>query len=174
MMLGSARLSGRSQWLVAGGLLATFVVAKMIGLEGLRIGSAPFEFKLVTALLPFAMVFGIYGIIGISVGCPLAHLASSYNPFNAGAAFLAASSGSVLSYLIFKRYRGPTGLFLGGLVITVAWTLIFGTYYAGEVGLPLTEGLTSTMSSLWIGVNLVGFLVAEGIRRLADGGGLDG
>jgi len=146
----------------------------MVGLERVQIGSAPFEFKLVAALLPLAMVFGIYGIIGISLGCPLAHLASSYSAFNAGAALLAATSGSIFSYLVFKRYHGPMGLFLGSLVITMAWTLIFGTYHASEAGLPLSDGLTSTLSSLWIGVNLVGFLVVEGIRRLAHGGLLDG
>ncbi len=157
----------KSMTIIAGTLLTIFVVSKMVGFETLSIGLTPFQFRFVTALLPFAMVFRKYGVIGISAGCPLAHLLAFGSLFNAGAAFLSAFIGSFSSYLIFTRYRSIIGLFVGTLVITATWVFIFGTYYSYSVDSPILSGLSVTFLSLWVGVNVIGFVLAEGIRRLS-------
>jgi uncharacterized membrane protein len=150
---------------VAAILLVVFVVGKMVGLESLALGSPPFEFKFVAALLPFAMVFRRYGIAGIGIGCPLAHLIAFGSIANAGFAFCAAFGGSLGSYGIYRRYNSPHGLLIGTLVILAFWTFIFGGYFAYVSNIPILTGFWETFSSLWIGVSIVGFGIALLIRK---------
>lgn len=159
-VLSGGALSEQKLSLVGGTLLAVFVVGKMVGLESISLGAPPFEFRLVAVLLPFAMVFRKFGILGIGIGCPLAHLIAFGSIANAGFAFFAAFGGSIFSYGVYKKYSNPFGLFVGSVVILAFWTFIFGAYFSYETNLPLLAGLWQTLSSLWIGVNVVGFVVS--------------
>jgi hypothetical protein len=154
--------------LIGASLLVVFIVGKMVGLESIAFGAAPFEFKIVAAMLPLAMVFGRYGIAGIGIGCPLAHLIAFGSVVNAGFAFFAAFGGSLASYLLYKRYRGPLGLVVGSITILAFWTFVFGGYFAYDSNLPLVSGFWQTFSSLWIGINFVGVAVALLIRQAIE------
>jgi hypothetical protein len=152
-------------FLVASLLLVVFILGKMVGLESVVFGTGVFEFRFVAALLPFAMIFRRYGIVGISVGCPLAHLLATGSLMNAFLAFGAAFGGSVSSYFLYKQREGLATIFLGTIAITVFWTVIFGTYFSFSSQVSLATGFSDTLSSLWMGVNVVGFALAAVLWR---------
>jgi len=150
--------------LITGLLIIAFVVAKMVGLESVTFGAGVFQLRVVASLLPLAMVFRRYGVLGISIGCPLAHLMATGRLENAFFAFASALGGSVSSYLVYRRSGTLMALFAGALVITFFWTTAYGSYFSVASGIPLLDGLADTLSSLWIGVNVVGFASAVAVR----------
>lgn len=154
---------------VAGVSIITLIVAKMAGLESLHFGSFPLEIKLVAVLLPLAMVFGWYGIAGMTLGCTLAHAVNFNGYLDIFSAGIAAFLGSIISYNIFRKYNTPLGLFAGTLVITAVWTIVFGFYQVFVFQLPFSTGFLATLSSIWIAVNVIGYLAVEGIRRFVPG-----
>ena len=155
---------------VTGAFLTLFILGKMVGFEGLKLGVQPFELNFTAVLLPLAMVLGRFAVAGISIGCPLAHLFDSRNFLDVGSAGAAAFVGSALAYMLVKRYSGYKSIFAGSVVITASWTLIFGAYFAFASNLPMLTGFAETASSLWIGVNVAGVALAIGLSKLRSRG----
>jgi len=149
-------------------LLVLFIIGKMVGLEAISFGAPPFQFRLVASLLPFAMVFRRYGIAGIAVGCPLAHLLATGSMVNSGFAFVAAASGSVSSYYVFRKHRNSIALFVGTLLISLSWSVVFGVYLSTSTHLALLSAFSATLSSLWIGVNIIGFVFAWTVNKVSS------
>ncbi|MFQ5761703.1 MAG: hypothetical protein ACE5PO_01590 [Candidatus Bathyarchaeia archaeon] len=155
-----------SRNILTGTFAVTFIVVKMVGLESLRFDVYPFEVKIVAVLLPLAMVFGWYGIAGMTIGCTAAHTVSFHGYLDLSSAALAAFVGSVISYALFKKHPNSLGLLAGTLIITAVWTVTFGAYQAYVTDVPLLTGLFSMLSTLWIAVNVIGYLAAGACRAL--------
>jgi hypothetical protein len=136
----------------------------MVGFESLTVGAGLLQFKVVASLLPLAMVFRKFGVAGISIGCPLAHLLATGSVESALFAFASAFGGSVSAYLVYRKYGNLVGLFIGTVLISVVWTTVYGFYFSLASSLPVPAALTATLSSLWIGVNVVGLALTIVIR----------
>lgn len=151
--------------LILGFLITVFIIAKMIGLENVRLGSSPFEIRVVAVLLPLAMIFDWYGIAGMTIGCTAAHAVNFHGFLDLFSAGLAALVGSILAFSLHKKRSDSIGLFAGTLIITLIWAVVFGVYEAYEFGIPLIEGFSSMLAILWIPVNVVGFFLVVVIDR---------
>lgn len=146
-------------------MVAVFIVAKMIGLEDMSLVVYPFEIRVVAILLPLAMIFDWYGIAGMTIGCTAAHAIHFHGLPDLFSAGLAALVGSVLAFGFYKKRPDSIGLFIGTLIITSIWSIVFGVYEAYVFGIPLIEGFISMLAILWIPVNVVGFFLVVVIDR---------
>jgi len=147
-------------------------VALTVGFAGLYaalvIVLAPISFELVQvrvadALIPLSMIFGWPVIIGVSVGCAIANVASPMPSVVVDIVFgsLANFVASLLAWKIssFKKWNA-TFEFLGCVAATLTITLIVGTYLAVLTGMEvwlwwLGIGVGSVISICGIGFTLI-------------------
>lgn len=144
----------------------TLLVAKMILLERFRFGQPPFEFVIVSAIIPLAILFGVVGVVGMSIGCTIAHSLNFIgfaDVFGAGGSVLLGCS---LAYTVVKKTSFPGRFFVANLITTASMAIIMGTSWAYIFNLPLEAGIQAVFASIWIGLNIVGYLLQQTLKRL--------
>jgi uncharacterized membrane protein len=130
---------------------------------------APISFGIVQvrvadAMLPLAMIFGLPGALGLSLGCLVSNVFGGLGIVDiiggASANLIACS----LAWYIGRKGRG-TRRFLGTLAITVVVSLIVGGYLSWLLQVPLEISLLGVLVGEVLAVNLIGFPIEEAIRR---------
>lgn len=142
------------------------LVLKMVVLERFRIGQPPFQFVIVAAIIPLAILFGIIGIVGMSIGCTIAHSLNYIGLVDVLGAGSSVLIGCGLAYKFVRKTKSPIRFFLGNLIITASMTTIMGVGQAYLFNLSVEAGMLSVFTSVWIGLNVIGYLLQETLRQL--------
>lgn len=142
------------------------LMLKMILLEKFSIGQPPFEFVIVAAIIPVAILFGVIGIVGISIGCTIAHSLNFIGLVDVVGVSTSVLLGTSLAYIFIKKTRFPGRFFLANLIITFSMTTIWGISWAYHFNIPVELGMQTIFASVWIGLNIVGYLLQQAIRRV--------
>lgn len=153
-------------------LAMTLLVAKMILFERVNFGQPPFEFVLVSAIIPLALLFGTIGIVGMSVGCTLAHAFNFIGVADVLGAGISVFLGCSLAYRFVQKSRFAGRYFLANLIITAFMTILMGASYAYINNIPFEMGMLAVFGSIWIGVNIVGYLLLLVVGRVLSNYGV--
>lgn len=164
-MSKDARLKKRRKTVFALSAM-TLLVFKMVALERFRIGQPPFQFVVVAAIIPLAILFGIIGIVGMSIGCTIVHSLNYIGLVDVLGAGSSVLLGCGLAYKFVHKTRSSVRFFLGNLIITASMTAIMGAGRAYLFNLSLEAGMLGVFTSVWIGLNIMGYLLQETLRRL--------
>ena len=130
---------------------------------------APISFGIVQvrvadAMLPLAMIFGLPGALGLSLGCLVSNVFGGLGIVDiiggASANLIACS----LAWYIGRKGKGAQR-FLGTVAITVDVGLIVGGYLSWLIQVPLEISILGVVVGEVIAVNLIGFPLEEAIRR---------
>jgi len=130
---------------------------------------APISFGIVQvrvadAMLPLAMIFGLPGALGLSLGCLVSNVFGGLGIVDiiggASANLIACS----LAWYIGRKGKGAQR-FLGTVAITVVVGLIVGGYLSWLIQVPLEISILGVVVGEVIAVNLIGFPLEEAIRR---------
>jgi uncharacterized membrane protein len=130
---------------------------------------APISFGIVQvrvadAMLPLAMIFGLPGALGLSLGCLVSNVFGGLGIVDiiggASANLIACS----LAWYIGRKAK-VAQRFLGTVAITVVVGLIVGGYLSWLLQVPLEISVLGVVVGEVIAVNLIGFPLEEAIRR---------
>ena len=130
---------------------------------------APISFGIVQvrvadAMLPLAMIFGLPGALGLSLGCLVSNVFGGLGIVDiiggASANLIACS----LAWYIGRKGKSAQR-FLGTVAISVVVGLIVGGYLSWLLQVPLVISLLGVLVGEVIAVNLIGFPLEEAIRR---------
>jgi uncharacterized membrane protein len=130
---------------------------------------APISFGIVQvrvadAMLPLAMIFGLPGALGLSLGCLVSNVFGGLGIVDIVGGATANLVACTLAWYIGRRGRGAQR-FLGTVAITVVVGLIVGGYLSWLLQVPLEISLLGVLIGEMIAVNLIGFSLEEAIRR---------
>jgi uncharacterized membrane protein len=130
---------------------------------------APISFGIVQvrvadAMLPLAMIFGLPGALGLSLGCLVSNVFGGLGIVDIVGGATANLVACTLAWYIGRRGRGAQR-FLGTVAITVVVGLIVGGYLSWLLQVPLEISLLGVLIGEMIAVNLIGFPLEEAIRR---------
>ena len=130
---------------------------------------APISFGIVQvrvadAMLPLAMIFGLPGALGLSLGCLVSNVFGGLGIVDIVGGASANLVACTLAWYIGRKGRGAQR-FLGTVAITVVIALIVGGYLSWLLQVPLEISLLGVLIGEIIAVNLIGFPLEEAIRR---------
>ncbi len=130
---------------------------------------APISFGIVQvrvadAMLPLAMIFGLPGALGLSLGCLVSNVFGGLGIVDIVGGATANLVACTLAWYIGRKGRGAQR-FLGTVAITVVVALIVGGYLSVLLSVPLEISLLGVLVGEMIAVNLIGFPLEEAIRR---------
>ena len=130
---------------------------------------APISFGIVQvrvadAMLPLAMIFGLPGALGLSLGCLVSNVFGGLGIVDIVGGASANLVACTLAWYIGRKGRGAQR-FLGTVAITVVVGLIVGGYLSWLLQVPLEISLLGVLIGEMIAVNLIGFPLEEAIRR---------
>jgi uncharacterized membrane protein len=114
--------------------------------------------------LPLAMIFGLPGALGLSLGCLVSNVFGGLGIVDIVGGATANLVACTLAWYIGRRGRGAQR-FLGTVAITVVVGLIVGGYLSWLLQVPLEISLLGVLIGEMIAVNLIGFPLEEAIRR---------
>ena len=130
---------------------------------------APISFGIVQvrvadAMLPLAMIFGLPGALGLSLGCLVSNVFGGLGIVDIVGGASANLVACTLAWYIGRKGRGAQR-FLGTVAITAVVALIVGGYLSWLLQVPLEISLLGVLIGEMIAVNLIGFPIEEAIRR---------
>ncbi len=130
---------------------------------------APISFGIVQvrvadAMLPLAMIFGLPGALGLSLGCLVSNVFGGLGIVDIVGGATANLVACTLAWYIGRKGRGAQR-YLGTVAITVVVALIVGGYLSVLLSVPLEISLLGVLVGEMIAVNLIGFPLEEAIRR---------
>jgi len=130
---------------------------------------APISFGIVQvrvadAMLPLAMIFGLPGALGLSLGCLVSNVFGGLGIVDIVGGASANLVACTLAWYIGRKGRGAQR-FLGTVAITVVVGLIVGGYLSWLLQVPLEISVIGVVVGEVIAVNLIGFPIEEAIRR---------
>ncbi len=130
---------------------------------------APISFGIVQvrvadAMLPLAMIFGLPGALGLSLGCLVSNVFGGLGIVDIVGGASANLVACTLAWYIGRKGRSAQR-FLGTVAITVTVGLIVGGYLSWLLQVPLEISLLGVLIGEMIAVNLIGFPLEEAIRR---------
>jgi uncharacterized membrane protein len=130
---------------------------------------APISFGIVQvrvadAMLPLAMIFGLPGALGLSLGCLVSNVFGGLGIVDIVGGATANLVACTLAWYIGRKGRGAQR-FLGTVAITVVVALIVGGYLSVLLSVPLEISLLGVLVGEMIAVNFIGFPLEEAIRR---------
>ena len=130
---------------------------------------APISFGIVQvrvaeAMLPLAMIFGLPGALGLSLGCLVSNVFGGLGIVDIVGGASANLVACTLAWYIGRKGRGAQR-FLGTVAITVTVGLIVGGYLSWLLQVPLEISLLGVLIGEMIAINLIGFPLEEAIRR---------
>ena len=130
---------------------------------------APISFGIVQvrvadAMLPLAMIFGLPGALGLSLGCLVSNVFGGLGIVDIIGGASANLVACTLAWYIGRKGRGAQR-FLGTVAITAVVALIVGGYLSWLLQVPLEISLLGVLIGEMIAVNLIGFPIEEAIRR---------
>jgi hypothetical protein len=136
----------------------------------------PFDPRPEAFLLALALAFRLPAVLGGAAGVPAALAAYRVvHPYFAGdpaamaltevdmaASFLAVLVAMLAAYAVFAR-RGPGHRLAATWVLTLASSTFLALYAAAANGVPFVDGFAKPFSEAFLPVNVVGWLVLEGL-----------
>jgi len=130
---------------------------------------APISFGIVQvrvadAMLPLAMIFGLPGALGLSLGCLVSNVFGGLGIVDIVGGATANLVACSLAWYIGRKGRGAQR-FLGTVAITVAVGLIVGGYLSWLLQVPVEISILGVLIGELIAVNLIGFPLEEAVRR---------
>ncbi|MFQ5919070.1 MAG: hypothetical protein ACE5I4_03355 [Thermoplasmata archaeon] len=150
----------RSLATLAAGAFAGVLVTKMILLEPLTLSGFGLSVTVVAALLPLALLLGLPGVLIITLACGMAHWV---NDGNVGEALIAAAAvgvATLAAFLVIHRSPGPMGWIAAGWILTALFVAIMALGLLVVFGQEPLAALSTVLTRVWIGINLVGIPVA--------------
>jgi uncharacterized membrane protein len=131
------------------------------------------QVRIADALIPLSIVFGWPAILGVTIGCAVANIASPMpsviTDVTLGSLtnFIAAVVAWRISLLKTKRVmRGHTSELLGCLTATVLTTFIVGTYLAVLTGMELWVWWLGIGIGSIISITVLGYALVQILKRL--------
>ena len=122
------------------------------------------QVRFADALLPLSMIFGWPCAAGLGLGCLVANVYGGLGVVD----IIGGSVANIIACGLAWKIGGNSRIyrrFLATLVLTATLTVIVGGYLSVIFNVPLEFGLLGVFVGSVISVNILGFLIEEGIRK---------
>lgn len=122
------------------------------------------QIRVADAMLPLAMIFGVPGALGLSLGCLVSNVFGGLGVIDIIGGATANLVACTLAWYIGRKGRGGQR-FLATVAETVVVGLIVGGYLSWLLQVPIEISILGVLIGEVIAVNLIGFPLEEAIRR---------
>ncbi len=145
-------------------LTAIFAAMYAIGVILLApISFGIYQVRVADALLPLSIIFGFPAALGLSLGCFIANLYANLSIVDVFGGAIANFVACVLAWFIGRG--GIIRRFLACLIETLIITVIVGGYLSLIFEVPVEVSLLGVLVGSLIAINILGFMLLEGLYR---------